>query len=292
MESRPLTRALIGALLFVLLLPPLVLVEGRLAALSEPPQKKMAPAQTFFLPPPSVVRTLSFGYNELAADLIWVRCIAYFADHLVTDRDVRHIHRYVETVVALDPYLKTTYRYGAAMLTAIPSGNASIHRAIALLERGHAIFPEDHMIPLRIGIHYLQELKTTSSRERRAWRLMGAGWIHRAILLGAEQPWLASLAAQVYSKEGKRQMAIHSLQELFAVTQDPATRKQIGFKLRQLKLKSLRNRLRSQAKRFADAQREAKLTFVSGDLYALIELPAATAFSLASPTASSPALPR
>lgn len=282
MESRdrPLARIALAALLFATLVPTLHYVEGRLAALHAPPTKKKSASQTFFLPPPAVVRTLSFGYNELAADLVWVRCIAYFADHLMTDRDVRHVHRYVETVVALDPQLATSYRYGAAMLTAIPSGNASVHRAISLLKRGHEVAPTDPMIPLRIGIYYIQELKTKSAKQRRAWRVKGASWLHRAILLGAKQPWLASLAAQVYNKEGKRQMAIHTLQEIYAVTQDPETRKQIGLKLRHLKLQGLRDRLRAQSKAFARAQRAAGLEYVSGDLFGLLELPTASAFSL------------
>jgi hypothetical protein len=273
-ESRdPLARVVLAFLLFVALAPLLPVAEGWLAGLHAAPKKKRAPSQTYFLPPPAMVRALAFGYNELAADLVWVRCIGYFADHLASDRDLRHVHRYVATVTALDSQHKAAYRYGAAMLTTIPQGNGMVKRAIELLERGHRWFPQDHKLPLRIGIHYLQNLKTKSRQQRRRWRVEGAGWIHRAILLGAKQPWLPSLAAQVYDKEGKRQMAIHTLQELYAVAQDAKTRKQIGFKLRQLKLQGLGQRLQRQSRAFRAAQREAGLVYISADLFALLELP-------------------
>ncbi|MCK5799541.1 MAG: hypothetical protein KAI47_20260 [Deltaproteobacteria bacterium] len=283
-DRRPTIRVLAGLILALALLPLLVtaqrsLIQARTtgqasATHASPPHARAhAAPQTYYLPPPAVLRSLSFGYNELFADLIWIQTITYFSDHLTTDRQLPFIDRYLRVSLALDPHIKGLFRYGAAMLTTIPRGNPPILQAINLLRRGHRLFPRDYHLPLRIGTAYMIDLHTQDAAQRRRWKEEGANWIHRAILLGAKQPWLASLAAQVFTREGKRHVAIQRLQEIFAITQDPATRKQIALKLRQLKAANLVLELRKNRKALARAQRDAGLFYVSTDLFTLLRLP-------------------
>jgi len=229
--------------------------------------------ERYYLPPSHVVQALSFGYNEFAADLLWVRTINYFATHIHTDRDLRNLHRYLQVILALDPYFAAVYRYGASMLSIDAGSNETVLQAIAVLEAGHKHFPEKHTYPLKIGMLYANELKTRDVAQKKRWRLRGAHWLRRAILLGADRPWLATLAAQLYSKGGELQMAIHHLQEIYLITQDPAARRQIAAKLRHMQGKGIAAQLKKTHQRLRDAQRDSRIPFVSLDLFLLIDPP-------------------
>ena len=231
--------------------------------------------QHYYLPAPQVVRALSFGFNELAADALWIRSIAYFADHISGDRDLRHLHRYLQTVIAQDPYFKAVYRYGSAMEMGLgdSTSNATTEHVAELLREGHRRFPNEQLFPLRLGTLYMYELRAKTPRERRRNRVEGARWLQRAILLGASAPWLAVLAAQVFSQEGEQELAILHLQEMILVTQDDATRQQLVAKLRRIQLSTQLNRLRRESRRLSEAHKKSSIPFVSADLYALIEQP-------------------
>lgn len=284
-DAHPSLRLGLGVALALALLPLLGLMRIRLA--EQRLTGRSTTAQSYYLPAPGVLRALTFGYNELAADLLWVRTIAYFADHVAGDRDMRHLARYLDTTRALDGHFYAVYRYGGAMLTAGSQDNAMVLRAIRLLEAGHRSFPKDHKIAMRIGTLYMMDLRTRSPQERRKWRMRGANWLHRAVLLGASQPWLPSLAAQMYTREGQRQLAIMRLRELYAVIQAPETRRQIANKLRELQAAGMGERLHKQAERFQAAQARAGLPFVSADLYGLLRLPAPIPFTLGTPKEAS-----
>ncbi|MCC6749396.1 MAG: hypothetical protein IT371_17160 [Deltaproteobacteria bacterium] len=250
--------------------------------------------EAYYLPPPGLLRALSFGYNEVAADLVWVRSIAYFADHLVTDRDLRHLQRYLDTVLALDDRFKEVYRYGSSMLMSRGERqtNEDVWAAISLLKRANALYPGDYRFAMHLGAYYMSDLRTRSKEQRAAWRREGADWVRRAALIGADIPWLPSLAAKIYSEQGQRELAIRHLQEIYLNSQDPEMKAQIAAKLRGLQAAHLAEELRTQAERFERAHRESGLGFVPPDLFALLELPPLLPFSLrpaSEPPASAPA---
>ena len=203
-------------------------------------QSRFAAGEAYYLPPPAVIRALSFGYNELVADLLWVRTIAYFAEHLTSDRDLTHLARHLDNILALDGHFRAVYRYGAAMLMTEGSNRTTLD-AIKLLKHGHERFPDDWQIAFNIGSYYMWELRTKSEAEKAEWTRQGAEWIRRAALLGAHIPWLPSLAAQLFTEQGQRGLAIRHLEELYLTTQDNEMKKQIAAKLRTLKARHKRD---------------------------------------------------
>jgi len=242
--------------------------------------------EAYHLPPARVIRALSLGHTELAADLLWLRTIMYFADHVTGDGDLTHLKRYLDTVVALDPHFKAIYRFGAAMLVSqgAHSTNDDVFAAIDLLERAHELYPEEPSFPLSIGTYYITALQPASVKQRDQWRRKGADWVRRAALVGADIPWLPSLAAQIYSQQGERQLAIRHLTEIYLVTQDPQMKAQIAAKLRHLKDERL-DQLRQDGERLAAAQKHSRIAFMPPDVYLLIRQRPLQPFSI-EPTAS------
>jgi tetratricopeptide (TPR) repeat protein len=239
-----------------------------------------AVGEAYYVPPAPVVRTMAFGYNELAADFVWLRTITYFATHLVGDRDFSHLRRYLETILTLDPHFKQVYRYGASMLLSRGERqtNADVFTAIELYERAQKLWPEDWRYPLGIGTYYLTELKPDSPEQKQAWRRTAAEYIRRATLVGANLPWLPTLAAKIYSEQGERQLAIRHLKELYMVSPNKKTRTQIAAKLRHLQDAEL-DYLRREARAFDKRYRASELRFLPTDLYVLVRLEPLPPFS-------------
>jgi hypothetical protein len=270
---------MIAILLFVCAIPLLAIANLELE------RRQLASHQSvgegYYLPPPAILRGLSFGYNELGADMMWVRTIAYFTDHL-RDRQLSHLHRHVKNILALDDNFREVYRFASAMFMSRGERqtNDDVHHAIELLKRGHEAFPTRYEFPLTIGTHYMTELKTKDKALQDKYRTTGADWIRRAILVGATGSWLPSLAAQVYTKQGKRELAIRHLQELYLLTKDRKTRRQIAIKLKHLHANQMAADMKRYEKTYRQAHKNGPVPYVAPDLYSLIHLPAETPYRL------------
>jgi hypothetical protein len=248
-------------------------------------------AEGYHLPPPPVIRALSFGYNETVADLLWVRTIAYFADHLTRDRDLRHLKRHLTNIIALDDHFKVIYRFGAAMLMSLGERRttADVAFAIDLLQQAHQRYPDDYNFPLSIGIYYLSDMRTTDRKQRAAWKRAGADWIARAALISPNMPWLPTLAAKVYAEQGDRDVAIRRLRETYLVTPDPLMREQIAAKLRELESSKATAELRAAADELQRSYRESRFSFLPIDLFVLVNDKALPPFSLEAYASPQPA---
>ncbi len=106
-----------------------------------------------YLPSPGVARRLAFGYEPLAADLLWIRTVQYFGKHLDTDERYTRLRPLLEVTVGIDPHFIEAYRYGALFLWIAGDVQASL----ALLEEGSRNNPERWELPHDLArIYFLQ----------------------------------------------------------------------------------------------------------------------------------------
>ncbi len=115
-------------------------------------------AEVYEMPPVPVIKVLALGYQTLAADLLFLRAHHYMLGHLVTDRRYQYLRRYFDTIVAVDPYLRAVYRWGALMAKMGQTiTKRSVEEAIGYLERGLEYFPDDWEMYLDIGFNHWYE---------------------------------------------------------------------------------------------------------------------------------------
>lgn len=281
LRSPTLRSALLGCL-FVGLIPLTGIAEIELQARALA-ARDAATLEAYNLPPANFLRASTFGYNELAADMVWIRAINYFTDQLFDNKQTIHMKRYLDTIITLDDQFKEVYLFGPAMLLSVSNAKATdaeVLAAIDLLEASVKAFPDDWTFPHMLGSYYLFELKGQDKAEKDNYKRIGAEWIQRAALLGAKQPWLTSLAAKVLSEQGQRELGIRHLQEMYMATQSEKVRRQILMRLKSLKEEALASDLSRAGKTFVDEYKKSPLNFVSADLYILLSSSKPQAFSL------------
>lgn len=197
-------------------------------------------ADALYLPSAKILRLLSLGHHEMAADLVAARANVYFGTQLASRGDHRWLGRYFQTAVDLDPWFHSLYLRGAAML--VYTGKAftveALEAANALLERGARRFPLDWELPFQLGFNLLYELpRLVGEDDPRAaeWRQRGVEALRQATLLDGGPAWLPGLAARVLTKEGGEELAVRHLEQAYAASDRAETRAQIARRLSVLK---------------------------------------------------------
>jgi len=199
-----------------------------------------AEADTFYLPPSRILRLLSFGHTELAADLIHARANVYFGTQLHAHLPTKWLAQYLHTAIDLDPQFHRLYLSGAAMLiyNGQPIAPPMILAANTILERGRQAFPFDWEIPFQLGFNLLYELPNDASPDDPripAWRQQGVEILRQTALFEDAPFFVPNLVARMLTKEGSEDLAVQHLEQAYAVAANEEARTQIRNKLVQLR---------------------------------------------------------
>ena len=230
----------------------------------------------YYLPPPRWLKVLSLGYDEALADLVWIRALVYFGTELRHRGAVRHVFRYGEAIVSLDPDFRRVYRW-VAMAATYHTGHVTLdqaRRAAAFVRRGAERFPDDGQLAWETGAMLVYELapwldEQGRHEEARRAREQGAPFLATAARLGAGPPWIAMANARLFARLGRLELAAAHLAEMLALTDDPDERERIAARL-----DALRDAARVEALRRAidqlDRRRQRDYPWLPLDLYLLV----------------------
>jgi hypothetical protein len=212
-------------------------------------------ADTFYLPPSKVLRLASLGHRELFADLIHARANVYFGTQLHAKMPTQWLAQYLHTAIDLDPQFHRLYLSGAAML--VYNGQRIVPDMILsannILERGRTAFPFDWEIPYQLGFNLLFELPNDAEpNDPRipAWRQQGVEVLRQAALFEGVPYFIPNLVARMLTKAGSQDLAVHHLQQAYAVATNEEARTQIRNKLLVLRGESAADDLAAKAEEF------------------------------------------
>lgn len=183
-----------------------------------------------YAPSAAAAPFVALGYREAVADALSLRLRGYFGgltDEASTSADL------AEAILTLDPHYQRMYEYGARAITMADHGvgNEATLRAIALLERGAKVLPDDWKIPYLAGQLYTLELSTDDAAQRRAWDERGTLLIESAIRKPGASAEAATFAAYIRTRLGQREAAIAGLREMLLITRDDKARQRMLTKL-------------------------------------------------------------
>ncbi|MBA3271465.1 MAG: hypothetical protein H0T71_13230, partial [Acidobacteria bacterium] len=152
-----------------------------------------------WVPSAAVLQRASLGFDNLVADIYWMRAVVYYGGRRLesrADRNYNLLYPLLDVVTRLDPRFKTAFRFGAIFLTeAYPAGPGRPDQAIALLERGLADNPTAWEYAHDIGFVYYWWLEDYTA---------AAKWFARASTMTGAPGWLKLLAATTLAEGGDR----------------------------------------------------------------------------------------
>ncbi len=196
-------------------------------------------ADTFYLPPSKILKIASLGHRELLADLIHARANVYFGTQLHEKLPTKWLAQYLHAAIDLDPKFHRLYLSGAAML--VYNGQRMVPDMVlaanGILERGRTAFPFNWEIPFQLGFNLLFELPNVAEPQDAripAWRQQGVEVLRQAALFEGVPYFIPNLVARMLTKQGSEDLAIHHLEQAYAVATNQEARTQIRNKLQAL----------------------------------------------------------
>ena len=212
---------------------------------------KQISAEKKFLPPSKDLKYLSFGFNEILADSLWLRWIQNIdaCGKALTDRgnvinsDALSDNKFAATITSvqkkkvcsqgwsfrmldavtdLSPKFRTPYGIGASNLSVIAEDHIG---AKLIFEKGAKQFPKDWRLLYQGAYHFLYELNDLKS---------AGDWLKRAADNGAPD-WLYSLSSRVYTEAGQIEFGIKRLEDYLKGQTDPKLIESIKNRIMNLK---------------------------------------------------------
>ena len=211
----------------------------------------------YYLPTPAWLEVFSLGHREALADLLWIRTLVYYGDELGHQGPERHIFDYAEAILALDPDFRGVYaRIGTlALYRASDVTAADAERAASLMQRGVARFPDDGQLAWRTGATLAFEIPPLYPHEPARQddaRARAAPYLIRAVQLAAAPPYAMFSNASLLARIGRSEEAATHLEEMYAVTSDPAQRAEIAAHIEQLRTATFSTAFVEENRRFED----------------------------------------
>lgn len=179
--------------------------------------------------PPKILNQFTLGFRELIADVLWLRLIQDFEyckpqsaalreneedlsekekinddpDSLKGPKCERGwVYSMADMITDLSPRFRIVYSSAATIMSVLVDDREGSR---LLFEKALRQFPKDWNLAYRAGYHYMAEVKNLSRAAE--------------LFLVAERngapPWVAALAARLYSKEGQAKIAYSVIKEWF-----------------------------------------------------------------------------
>lgn len=229
-------------------------------------------AEVLFVPDTRLSRMITLGYDQAAADLLWLRTLGYFARHFSGSREYAWLEHFVEQIIELDPNFRKVYYWaGASVLYGRQFINKNVLLSNTFYEKAIERFPDDYEAAYRLGLNYYVELKSADPDESLRFREKGLSYLERAANAPNAPPEVVNLTASISKKLGKSQLARQYLVDLYIGTQDPIQREGLKARLDALDAQS-KDGAADAAVRFRDAW-QATFPYVPPPIYGLLGEP-------------------
>lgn len=184
-----------------------------------------------FIGPPVGIEHFSFGYNEVVADLLWMRSLQDFD---FCEKKIDNINctgnswmfRMIDAITNLSPHFRMPYATGSLSLTVLVN---DIKGASVIFDKAVKAFPNDWPILYRASYQALIEEKNNEK---------AAGLMLRAAQNGGPQ-WLYEASARLYSEEGKMAVAEGILADLKANNESEELIRNMEKKIESLRQKQV-----------------------------------------------------
>jgi hypothetical protein len=112
--------------------------------------------ELLYLPSGKYIKVVVLGFDNLFADILWLRAIQYFGGHFMGDRNYAMLDRIFEVITTLEPSFVDVYRFASM---ALGEEAHKYKETAALLWKGTEQNPTRWEIPYDLGFFLLYTVK-------------------------------------------------------------------------------------------------------------------------------------
>ena len=177
----------------------------------------------------SAMSRLALAYDDLLADLYWIRAVQYFGGQTLAERARREqdlLYPLLDIATTLDPHFNIVYRFGAVFLAeGYPDPPGRPDLAVKLLEKGFAANPTRWQYLYDAAFVYywwFRDFRTASE------------WFTRASHVPGAPEWMPGLAASTLARGGNREGARFIWRQIYETAEAPYMRDTAQHNLVQL----------------------------------------------------------
>jgi hypothetical protein len=252
---------MVRLLLSILVATCLLLVAEQRPRLAGELSRALAPEDVYYLPAdPRILAVLTFQYREAAADILWMKALLYYTEHLTGGSAAEHALRYGEALIELDPDFVEIYRWAGTVpfYLSVETPMEMRHTGTRLLVQGSDRMPEHGQLAWEAAATVTYELLPyvpASDPRRRGLEEDSERLLSRAVRLGAGPAWLTLNSATASVRLGRTQVAIQNLERTLALTDDPTLRREILSRLSDLSADTQHLEIQAEHRRVAEELR-------------------------------------
>lgn len=179
-----------------------------------------------YLPSGKFLKGSALTYDEVLADLLWIKTIGYFGTHARSDQDYTWLYHLLEITTTLDPLYSDPYEFGGIVLA---TEMHDVDKSIAILEKGMANIPRHNKRywyqPFYNAFNYMYY---------KGDNLTAARLLERAAESPGRPEYLPLLVARLYANTNDPELAIPFLEEMLRQTTNPEMQEKLRARIREI----------------------------------------------------------
>jgi hypothetical protein len=172
------------------------------------------------IPVASTMKALSFGFDNIVADIYWLKEIQYIGKHLETDKRFSDLYFMTDFITDMDNHFIAPYYISAFILA---SDERNPIQARKLLDKGIENNPTDYILMNQSGFIAYYYIKNS---------LLAADYYEKAgNAPNAPKEYYQTLVKNLRGKGLDRSAEIALMQDAYDNAKDPITKKMIAYRI-------------------------------------------------------------
>lgn len=182
-----------------------------------------------YLPSGKFLKGAALSYDELLADLLWIKAIGYFGEHFDTDKDYTWLAHILDIVTTLDPAYEEVYELGGVIFTTELN---NVDSSIKILQKGMDNVPRHHprywYLPFFTAFNYMYY---------KADYQMAAKYLEQAATFPNSPAYLPLLVGRLYANTDNPGLALPFLEEMLDKTASPEMKASLETRIKDIQIK-------------------------------------------------------
>lgn len=197
-----------------------------------------------YLPSGVFLKGAALSFDEVLADLLWIKAIGYFGAHAKSDQNYQWLSRLLEITTILDPYFHDPYEFGGIVLSwelgDVKAGTQILQEGMENVPKHH---PRYRYLPFFAGFNYMYYMHDFQK---------AAEYLEIAASFPQSPKYLPLLVSRLYANTSDPGMAIPFLEEMLTQADSPKMQEDLQRRINEIRVKQHINVLTAAGKQFQE----------------------------------------